>query len=100
MLRLSEIVGLRKKHRRTTWLRMSDIENFLGLSGFEPVKKEWRTLVPFRLLGLGPLVNKYIATLPFLRKLGLRHFIVARRKPFDSLADRSVLNETYMFLGA
>ena len=90
MIRLSEIVGLRKKHRRTTWLRMSDIENFLGLSGFEPVKKEWRTLVPFRLLGLGPLVNKYIATLPFLRKLGLRHFIVARRKPFDSLADRSV----------
>ena len=90
MLRLSEIVGLRKKHRKTTWLRMSDIENFLELSGFESVKKEWRVLLPLKVFGLGPLINKYVATLPFLRKLGLRHFIVARRKPFDNLRDQSV----------
>jgi SAM-dependent methyltransferase len=90
MLRLSEIVGLRKKHRRTTWLGMRDIENFFELSDFESVKREWRTLIPFKLLGVGPLVNKYIATLPFLRKMGFRHFIVARRKPFDNFEDQSV----------
>jgi glycosyltransferase involved in cell wall biosynthesis len=60
------------------WLAMDDIVNSLHLADFEPIKREWRILIPMRLLGLGSLVNRYVATLPLLRQLCLRHYLVAR----------------------
>jgi len=90
LLKLSEIVGLRMKSLDTTWLRMKDIEQFFSLSGYEVVKKEWRVLCPARLFGLGVLINKLLATLPLVRKLALRHFMVARLRPKDYWRDQSV----------
>lgn len=79
---LAENLGLKQRSFDTTWLRMQDVQNFFTLSGFQVVRKEWRILVPFRLFGLGPLINRYLAPLPLVRKLCIRHFIVAR--PFPS----------------
>jgi len=90
VLKLLELSGLRKKSIDTTWLRMSDIERFFFLSGFEVVKKEWRVLCPAKLLGLGVLINKVFGTLPLLRKLALRHFLVARLEPEKDWNDQSV----------
>ncbi|MGH6968740.1 MAG: glycosyltransferase family 2 protein, partial [Stellaceae bacterium] len=48
---------------------------------FEPVRSEWRQLIPRRLLGIGMLINRFVAPLPFIRKLCLRHYLVARPRP-------------------
>jgi len=69
------------KREKSTWLRMTDVENFMCISGFEIVKKEWRILCPFKLLGIGDFINRYVATLPLVRKLCLRHYLVARPIP-------------------
>lgn len=58
-------------------LSTTDIENLLQLADFSITKREWRQLVPFGLLGLGTLVNRFIATLPFVRRLCLRNYMVA-----------------------
>ena len=69
---------------------MSDVENFLDLTGFETVKKEWRVLLPTNFIGLGYLVNNWVATLPFIRKLCLRHYLIARLTPIQSSGEHSV----------
>lgn len=81
IMKAAERMGLRMPTVKVTWLRMSDIENFMAISGLETVKKEWRILLPRKCLGLGPLLNKYIGVLPVIRKLALRHYLIARRKP-------------------
>jgi SAM-dependent methyltransferase len=89
-LKLLELARLRMKTFDTTWLRMQDVERFLTLSGYEVVKKEWRTLCPAKLMGLGIGVNKVFGTLPLVRKLSLRHFVVARPRPTEARKDNSV----------
>jgi glycosyltransferase involved in cell wall biosynthesis len=63
------------------WLSTANVDNLLNLSDFEIVKREWRQLVPKRLLGLGALINRYVATLPVIRHFCLRNYIVARALP-------------------
>lgn len=89
LLKFGERVGLRMPTPIQNWLDMGDIVNFLDISGYQAVKKEWRMLVPKRLLGIGRLVNRFIAPLPLIRRLNLRHYVIARslktavRKPFS-----------------
>jgi glycosyltransferase involved in cell wall biosynthesis len=59
-------------------MSLKDISNLLDLAGFETVRSEMKQLVPRRLLGLGTLVNRYIASLPGLNALCLRQYVVAR----------------------
>jgi len=89
-LKLAEFLNLRMKTLETTWLRMSDVEKFMKLGGFDPVKKEWRILCPANILGLGTMFNKFLATLPLLRKLCLRHYVVSRLAPIGDGENKSV----------
>jgi SAM-dependent methyltransferase len=77
-LRLAEAVGDKMPQSQVNWLSVNDIAGLLYLADFEVIKREWRQLVPKRLFGLGPLINRYIATLPVLRSACLRNYIVAR----------------------
>ncbi|HZL60282.1 MAG TPA: glycosyltransferase [Stellaceae bacterium] len=78
VLRLAEKTGLRMPEPLTNWLRPADIANLLDLADFRPVREEWRQLIPKRLLGIGSFVNRFIATLPLIRRLCLRNYLVAR----------------------
>jgi len=60
------------------WLSTEDTIGFLQLADFEPVKREWRQLVPRSIFGLGSLINRFIGTLPLIRRLSLRNYLVAR----------------------
>jgi SAM-dependent methyltransferase len=73
----------------SNWLSSEDIANLLHLADFETIKREWRILCPFRLFGIGHLINRFIATLPLIRKLCLRNYVVARPRPQQSLGDIS-----------
>ena len=85
VLALAEGIGRKMPQPDVNFLSSSDITNLLYISGFEVVRTEWRQLVPKRLLGLGVLINRFIGTLPVIRRLCLRHYIVAR--PFERRAD-------------
>ncbi|MGI9382762.1 MAG: glycosyltransferase [Methyloligellaceae bacterium] len=78
VLKFGEMVGLRMPTPAPNWLDMGDISNFLELAGFETVKKEWRLLLPKRLWGIGAVVNRFMAPLPLIRRLNLRHYVVGR----------------------
>jgi len=77
-IKIGEALGLKKPQVEQNWLSTADIRNIIELTGFEVIKQDWRQLFPFRLFGLGHLFNRYIATLPLIRKLCLRNYAVAR----------------------
>jgi ubiquinone/menaquinone biosynthesis C-methylase UbiE len=70
-----------KQPAAQNWLSIDDIANILELADFDVIKREWRMLSPFSLLGLGRLINRYVATLPLIRKLCLRNYVIARPAP-------------------
>ncbi len=61
-------------------LSKTDFLNLLDLADFEPIRMEWRQLVPFGLYGLERLINRFIAPLPILRNFCLRSYIVVRSR--------------------
>ena len=81
VLSLASLLGRRMPQIAPNYLSAEDMENFLYLSGFDVIKKEWRQLIPMKLLGLGEIINRYIAPLPFIRRLCLRNYVVARPLP-------------------
>jgi SAM-dependent methyltransferase len=81
VLRVAEAVGRKMPTAEQNALSSSDIAAVLALSGFDVVQREWRQLVPARLLGLGRLVNRFLGTLPGIRRLSLRNYVVARSLP-------------------
>jgi SAM-dependent methyltransferase len=85
VLGLAERLGQKMPQPDVNFLSSSDITNLLYLTGFEVVRTEWRQLIPKKLFGLGTIINRFIGTLPVVRRLCLRHYIVAR--PFERRAD-------------
>lgn len=77
-LSLAEKVGWKMPQLQQSWLSLKDISNLLALAEFETVKTDLKQLLPMRLLGLGTLINRYIASLPVVRSLCLRQYVVAR----------------------
>src|SRR5690348_3310113 len=77
-LKVAEASGMRMRQLPQNVLSAADIRALMALADFEPVKSEARMLMPVRLLGLGRLVNRFLAPLPLLRALCLRHYSVCR----------------------
>lgn len=80
VLALSERFGLKMRHVPHNRLRTEDIEALLELSDFEVIKRDWRQLLPKRAFGLGPLINRTIATVPVFRRLCVRQYVIARSR--------------------
>lgn len=78
ILRIAEILGRKMPNPQLNWLSAEDIANFFTLAGFDVIKKDWRLLLPIRLIGLGSIINNYLAPWPFIRRACLRHYVVAR----------------------
>jgi SAM-dependent methyltransferase len=81
MMRLYGRLAPAHRYVRRNWLTSMDIANLLQLADFDVVTREWRMLSPFRLFGLGRLINRFVATLPLIRKSCLRNYLVARPRP-------------------
>lgn len=90
VLKLAEYLRLKMPQREQNVLATEDIENLFYLAGYDVIKHEWRQLVPRRALGLGRLTNRYLATLPLVRRLCLRNYVVARLQPRVATAPLSV----------
>lgn len=90
LLNLAELVGWKMPTVEVNWLSTEDTMGFLHLADFEPVRREWRQIVPRRLLGLGTLLNRFVGTLPVIRRLSLRNYLVARPLRNAAMTDPSV----------
>jgi SAM-dependent methyltransferase len=89
ILKLAELFNGKMPQVAQNWLSTDDIIGLLHLADFEVIKREWRALVPKRLLGLGTLLNRTLGTLPWVRRLSLRNFIIARPLRDIALGDLS-----------
>lgn len=78
LLRLAETLGGKMPQPEQSWMSTEDIMAMLDLAGFEIIKREWRQLLPKRLLGLGTVINRYLAPFPVIRQACLRDYVVAR----------------------
>jgi ubiquinone/menaquinone biosynthesis C-methylase UbiE len=78
VLMSAEALGLRRKQPRINYIATADFLNLMDLADFEVINREQRQLLPLRLFGLGPFVNKFIAPLPGIRHLCLRTYLVGR----------------------
>jgi SAM-dependent methyltransferase len=77
-LKFAGWIGLRMTEPPQNVLAPADIQALAALAEFETIKSEVRLLAPFRMLGLGRLVNRFIAPLPLVRELCFRHYTVCR----------------------
>lgn len=93
LLRAGEALGQKMPIMQQNWLSTEDITALMKLADFEVIKREWRQLLPKRWLGLGPIVNRYIAPWPVVRRACLRNYVVARssRAPRPDTLSTTVL---------
>jgi len=82
LLKSAEFFGLKSKQPLQNWLTIKDINNLLHLEGYEVIRKEHKILFPKNVPLLNFVFNIILANLPFINKLCLVHFIVAR--PIDT----------------
>jgi hypothetical protein len=94
VLWLAEQLSLKMPAPPNSWLSIADLESLLTLADFEVIKRERRQIMPRRVLGLGPWLNAYVGSLPLVRRLCLRNYVVARparRAPLRSLSATVVI---------
>jgi SAM-dependent methyltransferase len=77
-IKLAELLGLHMRQPAQNVLSPADIRSLAALADFDTVKTEIRMLAPYRLLGLGRLLNRFVAPFPLIRNLCLRHYSVCR----------------------
>ncbi len=78
LLSAAHVFGLKAAQPQNSWLASSDVLNLLRLAGWSPVIRHARILFPFSGLGLGSLLNRWLA--PLLQWFCLTVFIVSRRE--------------------
>ena len=86
ILKLAELMGFKSRQSQVNYIATVDFLNLMDIADFEVIRQEQRQLIPVRLFGLGPLVNRYIAPLPGIRHLCLRTYLVGR--PMRQFPDR------------
>lgn len=78
LYRLGVALNMKAGGMPTTFLTITDLDNLCRLAGFERVRVRPVGYVPWRLLGIGSLVNRILPAIPLLRHLSLATVIVLR----------------------
>jgi SAM-dependent methyltransferase len=78
LLKLAEALRLKMPQPPQNVLAPADVRSLASLADFEAIKAERRLLSPLRLLGLGRLINRFIAPFPVFSTLCVRHYTVCR----------------------
>jgi hypothetical protein len=73
---LAQKLGLRSGEPPTTFVTVTDLTNLARLSGFRVVRMRSAVYVPFKLLGIGSLINAFMPAVPLLRHLAFSVIVV------------------------
>lgn len=79
-LQWGQLLGLSKPNLEQNWFTVEDITNLLALTGFEVIHRNQSILMPFSLLGLSTLCNRFLVHLWPFQHLALTNFITARAR--------------------
>jgi SAM-dependent methyltransferase len=80
LIKLTEMIGLKKKTPLQNWLNSRDINNLLYVSGFDVYRNTKRLIFPFFIPLLSTFLNRYLAKFPPFRFFSLNLYSFA--KPF------------------
>jgi ubiquinone/menaquinone biosynthesis C-methylase UbiE len=78
VLNVAVMLNLRMKQPQQNWLSKQDIKNLLYLAGFDAFKEGERLLLPIDIPLISEIFNRYLAKLPFLRKLCITNYVIAK----------------------
>jgi hypothetical protein len=78
LYRIAVALNLKAGGMPTTFLTVTDFDNLCRLSGYQRVRMRPTGYVPWRLLGLGSLVNRLMPAIPLFRLLSIATVIVLR----------------------
>ena len=78
LLNIATLLKLKMSNINSTLLGTSDIFNFLESSKYQTVRIDRKILIPFSIFGIERLINRYIAPLPILSNICLRHYNISR----------------------
>jgi hypothetical protein len=78
LYRLANGLGIRNGELPTTFLRRIDLQNLAKLSGFEIVREQPKIYCPWRLFGLGDVMNRLFPLIPLVRWLSLAYLSIWR----------------------
>jgi len=75
---LANRLHIRRGELPSTFVTSVDLENVAEISGFQIVRRRHVAYIPWKLLGLGDLVNRIMPTLPVLRWLSFSYVATLR----------------------
>jgi len=75
---LANRLGLRKGEVPKTFVTHVGLQNLAKLAGFEIVRVQPTVHLPWRLLGIGELLNRCLSVVPIVRSFGLAALVVLR----------------------
>jgi len=78
LLLLATFLKLRRREPEANWISASDIENFALLSGYEPLQREKRVLLPLYIPGISAILNRFLAPLYAIRIFCMLNIFVLR----------------------
>jgi SAM-dependent methyltransferase len=81
VLELASAIGLRSPYVEPNWVSAEDVNGFLNLSGFTPLRTHRILLFPKYVPLISAFLNEFVAKLPGFRRLCMMQIIVARPKP-------------------
>ncbi len=84
LFRIANTLGIRKGDMPTTFLTRPDLHTIAKLAEFEVVRLRNVGFIPFRMLGLGTMINRILAALPLLKWSSLANVVVLRPVKRDS----------------
>jgi hypothetical protein len=74
--KIAQVFGLSRPPPYSNWANPKDVRSLLTLSGWTPVHEDCKILCPLRLLGIGNLINWWIA--PLVPVVCMARFYVCR----------------------
>jgi hypothetical protein len=89
LYRLAVLLNLKDGGMPTTFLTVTDLDNLCRLAGYERVRMRPMAYVPWRLLGIGSLLNRILPAIPLVRLLSLATVIVLRPIARDAAERRA-----------
>jgi hypothetical protein len=78
LYKLANKLGIRRGELPSTFVTRTDLENMAAISGFQIVRSRNVAYLPWKLFGIGDLVNRVMSVLPGLRWLSLTYVAVLR----------------------
>lgn len=78
VIRFLKYIGVFTPKTERNILHLEDLENLLNICGFDILDKGYRFFSPFKLFGLGDLINAVIQRFPILKFLCFGQFVVFR----------------------